>query len=295
MYRPSISYPADTLETLAFDNGPDFFSQRSTLWPDIQQRLEKELSIVDDSAPVRYPGQCGICRKDVEFSCDWHFVMTDAQGRKKPHWRERLVCPCGLNARLRGALHFMLDRASLVPSSRVYLTEQTTPFYSLVSGYCLDVVGSEYLSDGTQNGKLNARGLRHEDITNLTFAAETFDVVGSFEVLEHVPDYRAGLREMRRILKPNGHLVATFPFRLDLQETLVRAKIRDDGSIEHLLAPEFHGDPVSEQGILCYYHFGWSILDEMRAAGFSKARCHLYWSWEQGYLGGYMVLFHAIK
>ena len=41
---------------------------------------------------------------------------------------------------------------------------------------------------------------------------EVFDAVLSADVLEHVPDIDAALRETVRILKPGGKLLATFPF-----------------------------------------------------------------------------------
>ncbi len=45
------------------------------------------------------------------------------------------------------------------------------------------------------------------------------DVVTSFTVLEHVPDERAALAEMRRILKPGGKLIITVPNRWWIFET----------------------------------------------------------------------------
>lgn len=43
-----------------------------------------------------------------------------------------------------------------------------------------------------------------DDITNLSFADDTFDVVFSSAVLEHLPDPVVALREVRRVLKPGG-------------------------------------------------------------------------------------------
>lgn len=48
---------------------------------------------------------------------------------------------------------------------------------------------------------------------------DTFDGVYSFEVLEHLPDPLAAVREMIRIVKPGGFVLLSFPhrFSLDLQ------------------------------------------------------------------------------
>ncbi|PLW84343.1 SAM-dependent methyltransferase [Kineobactrum sediminis] len=47
----------------------------------------------------------------------------------------------------------------------------------------------------------------------LPFADATFDKVICSEVLEHIPDYRAALMEIRRVLKPQGMLCVSVPRR----------------------------------------------------------------------------------
>jgi ubiquinone/menaquinone biosynthesis C-methylase UbiE len=54
-------------------------------------------------------------------------------------------------------------------------------------------------------GWVRGNGLR------LPFADATFDRIICAEVLEHVPDYRAVLREIRRVLKPGGLLAVSVP------------------------------------------------------------------------------------
>lgn len=51
--------------------------------------------------------------------------------------------------------------------------------------------------------------LQHADVENLSFVSECFDIVFCCEVLEHVPDPKRALREMRRVLKTGGALVLT--------------------------------------------------------------------------------------
>jgi SAM-dependent methyltransferase len=50
------------------------------------------------------------------------------------------------------------------------------------------------------------------DIVALPFRPGAFDTVKATEVLEHVPDPAAALRECARVLHAGGHLVVTVPF-----------------------------------------------------------------------------------
>ena len=54
-------------------------------------------------------------------------------------------------------------------------------------------------------------GLSVADALTLPFADHSFDKVICSEVLEHIPDYRSVLTEIRRVLKPGGILAASVP------------------------------------------------------------------------------------
>jgi SAM-dependent methyltransferase len=61
--------------------------------------------------------------------------------------------------------------------------------------------------------------LAQASCTDLPFAAASFDLVTAFEVIEHLSDWPALLREARRVLAPNGVFVVSTPNRSFYAET----------------------------------------------------------------------------
>ena len=91
-------------------------------------------------------------------------------------------------------------------------------------------------------------------------------------------------RAVRRVL-PDAAGSVSVPFLDQTATTQLRARPRADGSIEHLAPPEYHGDPVSADGVLCFQYFGWDLLDTLHALTPCDAMVHFHWSRELGYLG----------
>jgi SAM-dependent methyltransferase len=212
------------------------------------------------------------------------------------NWRERLVCPkTGLNNRIRASIHLADIELGLYPQDSIYLTEQTTQLYGFLQHKYPNLTGSEFLGDTTARGEMNAQGLRNEDLTDLSFPDSSQDAVLSFDCFEHIPDYLAVFRECFRILNSGGGLLWSVPFDRDADSNLVRATVEQDGTVTHLHEPEYHGDPVTGGGCICYYHFGWEMLQEAREAGFKDVYALLLWSKEFGYLGGEQMFFVAKK
>jgi SAM-dependent methyltransferase len=212
------------------------------------------------------------------------------------NWREWLICPeCRLNNRLRAAVHLLDSELGLRDDEAAYITEQVTPLYRHLATRLPKLVGSEYLGASVPQGGANANGVRNEDLTCLSFPDESFDAVLSFDCLEHMPDFTGAMREMSRVLRPGGRMMWTVPFRRDLQANLIRASLGADGSVIHHLPAEYHGDPINQEGCLCFTHFGWEMFDQARASGFRDAYALAYWSDVFGYLGVEQLVFIATK
>jgi SAM-dependent methyltransferase len=261
------------------------------------RRWQLELSLLGKSDPIATPGYCHVCAQDRLFSTDFlyssHVTKT---GQKIPNWRERVICPgCGLNNRMRGAIHLLEQYCRANPSSAIFATEQVTPLFAALAKRFPNAVGSEYLGDKIAFGETSLTGVRNESITRLTFADRQFDYMLCFDVLEHVPEYARAIAECSRCLKDDGTLLLSVPFLSGQYENRVRARLTGKGDVEHLLPAEYHGDPIKDAGCLSFYDFGWELLDELKRAGFADASMALFWSDQFGYYGVEQMIIIARK
>ena len=123
---------------------------------------------------------------------------------------------------------------------------------------------------------------------------ESLEHILTYDVLEHVPNVEFSSREFSRVLKPGGSLSISVPFILGSDRSVRRASIADDGTIQHHAEPQYHGDPLSKSGILCFHEFAWDMLDTIRACGFSSVQGYLFASRDFGYFGPNITI-EAIK
>jgi SAM-dependent methyltransferase len=260
---------------------PGIFYETSS-WEDLKsylQRLPRPSAAIDSASEgPSVAGFCYVCDREVEFR-----VAVAGEGNAV-NWRETLDCPeCGLSSRSRGSIHAFDQLLQPRVADRIYLTEQLSPIFSLLLTRHPFLVGSEYRA-GAGPGEYFIFGpnvARNEDLTALSFADRSLHHILTFDVLEHIPDYRQALRECFRVLKPGGKLLISVPFNFS-RETEVRARIVN-GEIEHLLDPIYHGDPLHGQGILCFHHFGMDFLDELTQVGFVDCKTAGFFSREWGY------------
>lgn len=259
-----------------------------------KRRREVEESLLTDENEFTVAGYCCLTSRYTDFTV----TLTQLPGapqRARPNWRETLLSHGVYSNRMRASMHLFELLLRPRKDDAIFITEHHSPLYEWLKRRYRNVTGSEYLGPDVPGGRINEHDIRHESLTALSFPDRSMQFILSFDCFEHFSDYKAGLRECARVLKDGGSLVITVPFRRDSATNIVRARDRDDGTIEHLLPAEFHGDPLRKEGCLCYYHFGWELLDDMKAAGFRDPRACLYWSREFGYLGTEQILLQADK
>src|SRR6266568_7329497 len=98
--------------------------------------------------------------------------------------------------------------SSAVPSPRIldYGCGSSAPFVGLAAARGVDIYGVD-LPCHQETGRF--RLLDSEG--RIPFDDQTFDVVVSNQVFEHVPQPRPALAEVSRVLKPGGTFIALFP------------------------------------------------------------------------------------
>lgn len=192
-------------------------------------------------------GYCPICGAPATFTstCCW--------------FRDHLKCSgCGSIPRER-ALALVLSRS--FPRWRRARIHESSPADRGISPKlqreCGAYVPTHFFPD-EEPGSV-ARGVRNENLERQTFEDNVFDLVITLDVMEHVGAPDQVMREVCRTLVPGGSYLFTVPTYEGKVESERRARYRADGSVEHLAEPEYHGNPISDDGTLVTFHYGYDL------------------------------------
>ena len=205
-----------------------------------------------------------------------------------PNYRESLIAN-GLLSRNRGALKVLeagYGSLEALKGRKIYLAEAVTGFALWLQRQLGDqLVCSEYFTEAESPF---SEEIPHQDLCQLSFSDQSFDLVLCNELFEHVYDLPRALGEIARVLRPGGRLVATFPLAFGQLATIQKARWDSVRSELHLeTEPDYHGDPIRpHEGSLVYCIPGWDVLDQARSVGFAASRFHLVAAWKYGVLGG---------
>jgi hypothetical protein len=197
-----------------------------------------------------------------------------------------------MNIRRLSLLHLVTLEQNL--EKNLYITEQVTECYKYFKRYFKKIVGSEFIDENIHSGKI-IDGVMHQNIENLSFKNNQFDIIVCSEVLEHVSNYLKSLKQFLRCLNYGGSCYMTFPFIIDLKKNIIRAYKNDYGELVHLLPAEYHGDTIRSKGILCYRHFGWEIIDQAKKIGFSDVLVYHIYDPKYCYIAEDLVIFKFVK
>lgn len=148
---------------------------------------------------------------------------TDARSAYNA-WHARFGAPTGSDPMLSPWHRLVLEHVPELDGKRVLEVGAGSgefPAYLARAYPITEFVATDFSQVAVDNSRERASripNLRVEtaDAQALPFGSEAFDVVISCEMLEHLPDPQRAVREMARVLRPNGTLLLTTPNYISL-------------------------------------------------------------------------------
>ncbi|PEC50266.1 SAM-dependent methyltransferase [Bacillus cereus] len=192
-------------------------------------------------------GYCVICEKETTFieQNDW--------------LRDHYVCfTCHSIPRQRALIHVL---NTFFPKWGSYHIHESSPggiTTQLLIKNCKNYTYSQYFKNHPLGQYF--QGIRCENLEDMTFPNESFDLFITQDVFEHVMEPSKAFKEIERVLKPGGAHVFTVPWYHILTKTLQRARIAKEG-IEYMEEPIYHGNPIDENGSLVTFDWGQDMIE----------------------------------
>ncbi len=234
-------------------------------------------------------GNCPVCGKPHLFQ------------RFTENLRDSGRCSgCGSSNRNRQLASFLRRRLGLPALGSIVLPETTRLYNAEANGplhralrHAPGYVCSEYFGPDVAGGS-HVDGIRHEDLQRLSFPNESFDVVLTSDVLEHMPDPYAAHREIFRTLKRGGRHLFTVPFAVGAAADDQRARM-EGGKTVYLKEKLWHVDPIRpDEGVLVWTIFGMEMLTRLERIGF-VARMWILYEPRHGIIGPENTVFEALR
>lgn len=199
-------------------------------------------------------GYCPICERRTVFI------------KVGPWLRDQFLCVrCNSIPRWRALIHILQTRFPDWRDLRIHESSPGGAAAKKIAGECKRYTPTHFFSD-VPSGNFKD-GIRSENLECLSFPSASFDLVITTDVLEHVIDPAKCFAEIMRTLVPGGSHVFTVPWYW-WKDTLVRAVRAEDGSINLIEKPEYHGNPIDSQGSLVITEWGRDLCDFIyRASG----------------------------
>jgi SAM-dependent methyltransferase len=212
---------------------------------------------------------------------------------RNPWFRDHYCCErCGSIPRQR-AVALVVEE--LYPHWRdldIHESSPSGPLSARLARECARYVPS-HCFPGVKHGTVH-EGIRCEDLECMTFPDRSFDLVVTQDVFEHVFDYRRAFRDVIRTLRPGGAHIFTTPKYKGLRKTEDRA-VRERGKVVYLSEPEYHGNPIDQNGSLVTVHYG----DDICEIVWNETRCptttYVIREDKTGTIGEFMEVFVTAK
>jgi SAM-dependent methyltransferase len=192
-------------------------------------------------------GYCSTCNQQVHFTANNSWL------------RDHFICmKCGSIPRERALMQVI---EQFCPNWCELTVHESSPGNRGASirlrQECRNYIPSQYFP----NKKLGKThwGIQCENLEALTFEDESIDLHITQDVMEHIFSPEKAFKEIARTLKPGGAHIFTVPLVNKMSPSKVRSKMRDDGTIDYIQPPVYHGNPIDAQGSLVTMDWGYDI------------------------------------
>jgi SAM-dependent methyltransferase len=218
-------------------------------------------------AGEQYAGRCAVCGSFETFELRSHSL------------REGYCCPtCRASLRYRDQAAAIVAAMSLrraqslvqliaEPSFRaldIYEPGIIGPFRALLG----DLRGYEtsYFWTDREPGQMH-NGQRCENLESLTYPDESFDLMLTSDIFEHVRQPWTAFGEVMRVLRPGGRHIFSVPISWpSATPTSSRVDVVGDRDL-HLRPRHYHGSPTDSAGSLVYTDYGGDLDVRLRELG----------------------------
>lgn len=208
-----------------------------------------------DDAGKTDSAQCPICARALSFSFPGNYFDCRSNLRAED-------CPYGScvprDRALGKAVFSYFTREQLAQASVHEAAPSSRGLTAWLRQHCPGYVESGYFPDkpfGSMVGKF-----RNENLEAQTFPDEAFDLVFHLDVMEHLFDPFAALRETARTLKAGGICVFTAPTYPQRARSEQVAFLEPGGGLRIVGEPEYHGNPqLPGEGALVTWRYGYDF------------------------------------
>lgn len=178
-------------------------------------------------------GYCVCCDKNVKF------IATNSW------YRDNYICSNCKSIPRERALMYLIEK--FYPNYNLLDIHESSPCKRGASlklqNKCPNYIASQYYGESDKGKIIN--GYRNENLESQTFKDESFDLVITQDVMEHIFNPQSAFREIARTLKPGGAHIFTVPLINKERTTECWAKLDDNNNIIFLKEKEYHGNPIN--------------------------------------------------
>lgn len=216
-----------------------------------------------------YKGYCSVCGQWVSFSDVRPSIRETYQCEEcRASLRERVTADAIVavygNAQ-QSSIRTLIKDSLKFNSSQIYEVGVSGAYRRYFSKHD-DYTNSFYWKDVKKGEEKD--GIRCEDLMDLTFDDNSFDLIITSDILEHVRHPWIAFDEIKRVLKPGGYHIFSIPSLVAMPSHTIRRVETSGINDKNLMEPRYHGDGRGGKSLV-YTDFGADLFADLEKRGFS--------------------------